>query len=89
MYDVGTQLVSLRRDKFLALVRKHRPWLTPKETAAYLGLAVRTLESWRASGKGPSFRKNAHARLIPYHIDAVDEFLNTQRSSARQTASVK
>lgn len=31
--------------------------LRPKEAARYLGVSKRTLEDWRAKGKGPVFTK--------------------------------
>jgi hypothetical protein len=74
MYDVGTQLSVLSRPKFLALLREHRPWLSPDEAATYLKVSVRTLEAWRSLNKGPTFRKRG--KLIRYHIDVLDAFVN-------------
>jgi hypothetical protein len=75
MYDAGTRISVLRRPEFLELVRKHRPWLTRKEAAAYIGVSVRTLEVWHASGTGPPCHKSKGSGLMRYHIDALDDYV--------------
>lgn len=73
MSNAAIFMSALKPHDFLSLVRKHRPWLRPIEAAAYLGLKPRTLESWRATGKGPVFR--GAGKNIRYHIQALDEFM--------------
>lgn len=74
MSNAATLLSVLKPHDFLSLVRKHRPWLRPIEAAAYLGLKPRTLESWRATGKGPAFRGGGKG--IRYHVNDLDAFVN-------------
>jgi len=52
------------------------------DAAAYLGLAVRTLQKWRLTGKGPEFIKQG--RSIRYSLQALDAWLNRCR---RQSTS--
>lgn len=47
--------------------------LTARETAAYLGVSERTLESWRASGAGPVYIKLRWR--IRYRRKALDAWL--------------
>jgi len=42
------------------------------QAAFYLGLSARKLQSMRASGTGPAFRR--HSRYIRYHIDDLDSW---------------
>jgi len=41
------------------------PFLTPKETAAFLRLSVRALENYRANGGGPRYRKHGNKVVYP------------------------
>ena len=50
-----------------AQAKKGSPFLSPEQAAFYLGLSARTLQSMRARGSGPRFRR--HARHVRYHID--------------------
>jgi excisionase family DNA binding protein len=51
-----------------------REWLTPGETAAWLGVSPAHLERMRARGRGPAWRKWG-ARLIRYHVDDLRAFM--------------
>lgn len=46
------------------------PFLTIKETAAYLRLTERALENFRQVGGGPVYRK--HGGRVVYHKDDLD-----------------
>lgn len=46
------------------------PYLTAKQTAFHLGIAVSTLKRMRQTGQGPRYRK--HGRTCRYHIDDID-----------------
>lgn len=48
--------------------------LSPREAAAYLGVAVSTLKSWRAKKIGPLWQRRG-ARLIFYFPADLDAFL--------------
>lgn len=50
--------------------REDCPFLTSKEAAFYLGLAVVTLKGMRRKGTGPKCRK--HGRDWRYHIEDLD-----------------
>ncbi|PZQ50015.1 MAG: DNA-binding protein [Novosphingobium pentaromativorans] len=50
--------------------RSDCPFLTSKEAAFYLGLAVVTLKGMRKNGTGPKCRK--HGRDWRYHIEDLD-----------------
>jgi hypothetical protein len=54
----------------------------PSEIAAYLRVAVRTLQSWRHRGGGPPFRK--YGELVRYHGGDV---LAWDASRRRRTTS--
>ena len=68
--EIGKHLQNINWYEFWKLVRKHRPWLTTREAAAYLGIKPRTLESWRAQGKGPAAVQKG--KLFHYHIRDLD-----------------
>jgi excisionase family DNA binding protein len=46
--------------------------LRPKEAARYLGVSLRTLEDWRAKGKGPVFAKRCGR--IHYDFPVLEAF---------------
>jgi Helix-turn-helix domain len=75
MSNAAIFLSVLKPRDFTDLVRKNSPWLRPAQAAAYLSVSIRTLESWRAAGKGPAFKKNKNG-TIRYHIDDLDAFLS-------------
>lgn len=49
--------------------------LTTQQTAEYCSISPRTLESWRASGQGPRYRKIG--RLVRYEQFDVEHWLST------------
>jgi hypothetical protein len=53
-----------------ARAKKGSPFLSTEQAAFYLGLSARKLQSMRASGNGPRFRR--HSRYVRYHIDDLD-----------------
>ena len=59
------------------------PYLLPEQAADYLHVAVATLSTWRARGKGPRFRK--HGRTPVYTLAALDEWSAQQERSAPET----
>jgi hypothetical protein len=48
-------------------------WLSPKAAAAHLGLAVKTLEEWRARGEGPKAHK-VGKRALRYALADLEAF---------------
>lgn len=59
--------------------KKGSPFLSTEQAAFYLGLSTRTLQSMRASGAGPRFRR--HCRHVRYHIDDLDLWSNDVSNS--------
>lgn len=53
-----------------ALAKKGSPFLSTEQAGFYLGLSARKLQTLRADGTGPAFRR--HCRYIRYHIDDLD-----------------
>jgi hypothetical protein len=65
-------------------------WLTEPEAAAELEKTPRTLQSWRAQGKGPAWTRNGNTIL--YHRDALHAHLKAnevQPSRSRSRQSTK
>lgn len=65
--------LSMRRSRPNSRAQEARsdcPFLTSKEAAFYLGLAVVTLKGMRKNGTGPKCRK--HGRDWRYHIADLD-----------------
>jgi len=56
--------------------------MTVQQAAAYLGLAVSTLNKWRCHGGGPVFLKMG--RAVRYSQDGLNKYIET---SQRETTS--
>lgn len=54
--------------------------LDTKTTADILGVTPRTLEAWRAEGRGPSFTRLGH-RSIRYDLDGLVQFIRERKAS--------
>lgn len=72
-----------------ARAKKGSPFLSTEQAAFYLGLSPRKLQSMRAGGTGPFFRR--HSRYVRYHIDDLDrwsrgEAVELQRPQVRPDA---
>ncbi len=55
-----------------AQAKKGCPFLNTDQAAFYLGLSRRTLQTMRADGSGPDFRR--HGQQVRYHIDDLDRW---------------
>lgn len=55
-----------------AQAKKGSPFLSTEQAGFYLGLSARKLQTLRANGRGPAFRR--HCRYIRYHIDDLDSW---------------
>lgn len=66
-----------------------RKWLRTAEAAIYCGLSRATLERYRATGDGPSFRKIG--RAVVYSVGDLDDWLDAHRANntAEARASVE
>lgn len=53
-----------------ARAKKGSPFLSTEQAAFYLGISPRKMQSMRAAGEGPQFRR--HSRYVRYHIDDLD-----------------
>jgi hypothetical protein len=64
-----------------ARAKKGSPFLSTEQAGFYLGLSARKLQSMRASGTGPRFRR--HSRYVRYHIDDLDAWSKGSAETAR------
>jgi excisionase family DNA binding protein len=55
--------------------------LTPDDLAKYLGVPVRTIYSWRATGEGP--RRIRVGKHLRFRLSDVEEYLETRSEPAR------
>jgi len=58
------------------------PFFTCHEAAIYLRVEPRTLDNWRSSGIGPTYRK--HGGRVVYHIDELIKYSKTVSVSGEQ-----
>jgi excisionase family DNA binding protein len=63
----------------------HKPFLTTKEAAAWLGLTKNTLEKMRVHGNGPLYRK--HGRYVRYHLE--DLIAWSEANKRKSTSDVR
>ena len=73
----------LLSEQLPALVRKaaRKPWLTTEEACEYLQVSRRHLQYLRTSRSLP-FSKDG--RTIRYHVDDLDEFLESKRVGTKK-----
>ena len=65
---------------------EHSPTFHTTETAArYLGLSVSTLEKWRVTGAGPTYRK--HGRRVVYRQAELDAWSEAQTRRSTSEAA--
>lgn len=64
------------KDDFLRIIPTI---MTTKEAARYLSFSYKTLESWRAAGKGPQYLQLDNRR-IRYKREHLDEWLHINAS---------
>ena len=69
--------------------RKGSPFLTTAQTAHYLRISMRTLDSLTEKGEGPPFR--THGRLKCFHIAEIDAWSeeHKRRSTRRRSSRAK
>ena len=58
------------------------PWMTPEETAGYLGIALGTLRNWTSARFIPHAKKG---RVVRYHRDLLDKWLSKGACPGRAT----
>jgi len=54
------------------------PWMRPAVAAKYVGLTVSSLKTMRARDRGPRYRNPTGGRMVIYHRDDLDAWLNRQ-----------
>jgi hypothetical protein len=54
--------------------------IRPKKASEYLGVSLRTLEDWRAKGRGPTFTKIVGK--VYYEVADLDAFIESGRHAA-------
>ncbi len=66
-------------EAMIAVAERSKEWLNTVETAAYIGVAVQTLNNWRHTGavKIPFSRVG---RLVRYSRRELDQFLENTKS---------
>ena len=52
-------------------------WLSPKQTAEYLGVGLDCLQAWRSARKGPAWSKVG--KVVRYDVGDLDNFLRQHR----------
>ena len=52
--------------------------LTTQDVATFIGVSVRTVESWRQKGKPPKYKRFSH-KLLRYRAEDVKKFINQKR----------
>ena len=63
----------------------HSPLLNRVDAAAYIGLAVGTLDRWRTEGRSPDFVKIGGA--VRYRLTVLDEFLDAHTVAQTGTST--
>ena len=63
-------------------LRPSSPWMTPEETAGYLGIALGTLRNWTSARFIPHAKKG---RVVRYHRDLLDKWLSKGACPGRAT----
>jgi excisionase family DNA binding protein len=58
------------------------PWMTPEETATYLGIALGTLRNWTSARFIPFSKRG---RVVRYHRETIDKWLSKGSCSGRTT----
>ena len=56
-------------------------YVREKEAAAFLGMSVFTLQSWRSKGAGPSFTKVG--RMVAYPVKELERFMEERTIERR------
>lgn len=56
-------------------------WLSPKETAKYIGVSVDLLQKWRSQGIGIPYIKlgDSVSSLIRYDIEDLNNYLKSKK----------
>lgn len=65
------------------------PWMRPAVAAKYAGLTVSSLKTMRARNRGPRYRNPTGKRMVVYHRDDLDSWLNSQMVETADTGSGK
>ncbi|WP_341933759.1 helix-turn-helix domain-containing protein [Microbacterium sp. LWO14-1.2] len=74
---------SARRDSSRGSPGERDGWLTPVEAAALLRVSEKTLANWRASQRGPAFRKVG--RVVRYARTDVESYPTSRANLPRST----
>jgi excisionase family DNA binding protein len=65
-------ITILRSPRLVDALRPSSPWMTPEETAGYLGIALGTLRNWTSAHFVPFAKKG---RIVRYHRETIDKWL--------------
>jgi excisionase family DNA binding protein len=80
---------TLSEEQLVAMLKSPRvaealypssPWMTPVETAEYLGIALGTLRNWTSARFIPHAKKG---RVVRYHREVIDKWLARGACSGR------
>lgn len=85
--DDQSQMIARIADatarRTLELVQPPTRYLKSRDAAAYLGVAVLTLEKWRVYGHGPVFTRIG--RFVRYDRQELDRFMTQHRSECKDS----
>ncbi len=62
--------------------RIQSPWMSPTETAQYIGVALGTLRNWTSAKYVPHSKRG---RVVRYHRDTIDQWLRRGACPGRAT----
>ena len=62
--------------------RIQSPWMSPTETAQYIGVALGTLRNWTSAKYVPHVKRG---RVVRSHRDAIDRWLSQKQCLGRAT----
>jgi excisionase family DNA binding protein len=88
---MATGLTALTEDQLLGILRvvkrselapQSSPWMSPEETARYLGIALGTLRNWTSNRFIPFCKRG---RVVRYNRDTIDRWLATGGCPGRTT----
>jgi excisionase family DNA binding protein len=75
-------LAILRSPQLAEILRPASPWMSPEDTAQYLGIALGTLRNWTSAHFVPHAKKG---RVVRYHRDTIDKWLAKGGCSGRSS----
>jgi excisionase family DNA binding protein len=82
MSDLSHAIPGVEGPHALPTHRALSPWMTPEETATYIGIALGTLRNWTSARFIPFAKKG---RVVRYHRATIDKWLLRGACPGRMT----